>query len=61
MTVTIEKTAKKYKSRYLVATAVICLGVVLMIADSKLLGGALVVGGLMFYAVTRFGAWWNHG
>jgi len=56
-----EQTSKRYKGRMLIGGLICCVGVVAMVGDSPLFGGAAFVLGLAVYASGRFSAWWNHG
>jgi uncharacterized membrane protein YvbJ len=58
--VTVQATAKSIKTQQLLATILCCVGIVLIIAENSA-GALLVVGGIGWFILTRFMAWWHHG
>lgn len=58
--VTVEATSKRIKGHMLASVALVCIGVVVMIAGQPL-GAIMSFVGLIYFLVTRFRAWWHHG
>ena len=59
-TVTIQKTAKKYKGAKLIGAAWLGIGVIIMVAGEETPGAVLAVLGLSIYIAARALAWWHH-
>ena len=66
---TVEQTSKRYKLHFIYAGSLIIIGVIavflvaLFSGDSSKMGFAVlsVAIGFVWYAITRFNAWWHHG
>jgi DNA-directed RNA polymerase subunit RPC12/RpoP len=59
---TIEATAKRYKANQLLAFAASCLGILLLLSETtRPLGFFVILIGIIWWIVARFGAWWHHG
>lgn len=59
-TVTIQKTAKKYKAGRLIGAAWLGIGVIVLIADGGPPGAIIAAMGLFVYLASRTLAWWHH-
>ena len=59
--ITIEQTGKRWKALYLLAAAVIALGILLVFAGYPLIGLPIVILGCGVRIFQRAGAWWHHG
>lgn len=59
--VPIEQTGKTYKGQMLGGAALCCIGIVVAVTGAPGLGGIMLFGGVVWYLIARFGAWWNHG
>lgn len=62
---TIQETGKKLKLHTLISLAIICAGVVMMIANNEGPEGRatpllLIVLGFIWYFITRIRIWWHH-
>jgi hypothetical protein len=57
---TTQQTAKRYKGAQLIGGGLLCLGIVLGLANQPIFGSTVGALGLAVYLFARIAAWWNH-